>query len=299
MKIRDFDINLLTVLEAVWMTRKVTLAARSLNLGQSTVSAALTRLRRALNDELFIWSGNAMVPTPFVIGIMPEVVSLLDNARQIISYSEGQFLGVERRLVIATVDYIVALFGADLLQRAAKEAPNLSFDFVNMKPQFLSSGSRPDIDLLILPENALRVSGMEHMPLYKDEYVCIGAQDNAALYEGMSSEAFLSLRHIGYSAIPRAVFNHETMLWHEQGSEAELSLTMGNYLIFPRIVAESDAVAIMPRRLATTILGEWDIKWIIPPLPTPAIEIIAVWHQENGVDTALAWLRRTLTDITS
>ncbi|MCX7865398.1 MAG: LysR family transcriptional regulator, partial [Novosphingobium sp.] len=243
MQLRDFDMNLLVVMDAIWTTRNVSNAAKMLNLAQSTVSAALNRLRQALSDELFTWSGSEMVPTALAEQIMPDVANLLNGARTILTKSLGQVDTVERRMVIATADYVAALFGARLLKRAAAEAPQLSFDFVDMRPQFINRGARPDIDMFLLPANALRYSGLEKTILYRDSYVCIGAADNDALHDGMDPDAFLALRHIGYSAMPRVTFNHEMMLWDDLGKQASLRLTMGNYLIFARIVAASDAVA--------------------------------------------------------
>lgn len=297
MQLRDFDVNLLITMEAIWTTRNVSNAAKTLNLAQSTVSAALNRLRLALGDELFTWSGSEMVPTALAEQIMPDVSKLLNGVRTVLTKSLGQINTVERRMVIATADYVAALFGAKLLERAEREAPQLSFDFVDMRPQFINRAARPDIDLFVLPASALRTSGMEKTVLYADSYVCIGAEDNDALQEGMDADAFLNLRHIGYSAIPRIAFNHEMMLWDEQGKEANLRLTMGNYLIFARIVAASNAVAILPKRLAITLTGEWKLKWITPPLPTPELEIAAMWRPDQAKDIALAWLRDTLIDI--
>lgn len=298
MQLRDFDVNLLVTLEAVWTTRNVSNAAKTLNLAQSTVSAALNRLRQALDDELFTWSGSQMVPTPLVEQIMPDVSQLLIGVRTVLTKSLGQVATVERRLVVATADYVVALIGAQLMKRSAEQAPQLSFDFVEMRPQFINRSTRPDIDMFVFPANALRTTGMEQVSLYRDSYVCIGAAGNEALYEGMPVDDFLGLQHIGYSALPRVAFNHEMMLWDELGKETNLRLTMGNYLIFARIVAASDAVAIIPKRLATTFKGEWNLKWIEPPLPTPEIEITAMWRPDQGKDIALAWLRDALVDIT-
>lgn len=297
MQLRDFDVNLLITMEAIWTTRNVSNAAKTLNLAQSTVSAALNRLRLALGDELFSWSGSEMVPTALAEQIMPDVTNLLNGVRTVLTKSLGQVDTVERRMVIATADYVAALFGAKLLKRSAEEAPQLSFDFVDMRPQFINRAARPDIDMFLLPASALRYSGMEKAILYQDSYVCIGAADNDALQENMDPDAFLALRHIGYSAIPRIAFNHEMMLWDDLGKEANLRLTMGNYLIFARIVAASDAVAILPKRLAQSLTGEWNLKWVTPPLPTPSLEIAALWRPDQAKDIALTWLRDTLIDI--
>ncbi len=194
--------------------------------------------------------------------------------------------------MIATADYVVALFGGSLLMRAAAEAPQLSFDFVEMRPQFINRTTRPDIDLFVFPANALRTTGMEQVPLYRDSYVCIGAADNAALYENMPVDDFLSLRHIGYSALPRVAFNHEMMLWDDLGKDTNLRLTMGNYLIFARIVAASDAVAILPKRLATIADRRMEAQMDRAAAATPETEITAMWRPDQGKDIALAWLGR-------
>ncbi|MGC1468655.1 MAG: LysR substrate-binding domain-containing protein [Sphingorhabdus sp.] len=297
MQLRDFDVNLLITMEAIWTTRNVSNAAKTLNLAQSTVSAALNRLRLALDDELFTWSGSEMVPTPLAEQIMPDVAQLLNGVRTVLTKSFGKVETVERRLVIATADYVAALIGAKLFERAAAEAPQLSFDFVDMRPQFINRLTRPDIDMFIIPANALRTEGMQKQVLYQDSYVCIAAKDNDALYAGMSSDEFLALPHIGYSAMPRVIFNHEMMLWNDLDKHTNLRLTMGNYLIFARIVSSSKAVAILPKRLAESLTGEWKLKWIDIPLPTPELEIAAMWRPDQGKDIALTWLRETLVDI--
>ena len=299
MQLRDFDVNLLTTMEAIWTTRNVSNAAKTLNLAQSTVSAALNRLRLALDDELFTWSGSEMVPTPLAEQIMPDVAQLLNGVRTVLTKSFGEVETVERRIVIATADYFAALFGARLFERAMAEAPQLSFDFVDMRPQFINRSTRPDIDMFIIPANALRTEGMDKQVLYQDSYVCIAAKDNEALHADISSDEFLALPHIGYSALPRVIFNHEMMLWDDLNKYTNLRLTMGNYLIFARIVSSSNAVAILPKRLAESLTGEWNLKWIEVPLPTPELEIAAMWRPDQGKDIALTWLRETLVDIAS
>jgi LysR family transcriptional regulator, nod-box dependent transcriptional activator len=298
MQLRNFDLNLLITMEAIWATRSVSLAAKRLNLAQSTISAALNRLRDQLGDQIFVWSGHEMAPTPMGAQLMPQVVRILDEARSVLEQTHGEKADVERRVVIATVDYVVALYGAQLLTRASTEAPNVVFDVVNIRPQSIDRNSLPDIDFFICPLDALlRVAGLKHEPLYSDSYVCIGAKDNKKLYAGMPATDFLKLRHVGWSALPRVTFNHESMLWDDLDEEANYCLTMPNYLAFPRVVANSDAVAILPKRLAVTLMGEWRIKWIEPPVPVPLLEISQVWRPVKHADPTITWLRGALKDI--
>lgn len=297
MHLRDFDINLLTIMEAVWATRSVSMAARRLNLAQSTISAALNRLREQLDDELFVWNGHEMTPTPMAEQLMPLASDVLSGVRSMLEKATGTPLSVERRLVVATADYVVALFGAALIARTAAEAPNLVLDFVDLKPQLMNKTSLPDIDLFIFPFNALRVSGLSHRTLYQDRYVCVGRADNAALFEGMAADAFFALPHIGYSAMPRMTFSHESLSWEALGTEPDYRILMAAYLAFPPIVAQSDAVAIVPRRIAAVAARGLPLKWITPPVSLPELEISLVWKPGQEGDPAHQWLRNALVEI--
>ncbi|TIV26790.1 MAG: LysR family transcriptional regulator, partial [Mesorhizobium sp.] len=64
MNLNALDLNLVRVLDALLREKSVTRAGEQIGLSQPAVSAALNRLRHALNDQLFVRRGNDMVPTP-------------------------------------------------------------------------------------------------------------------------------------------------------------------------------------------------------------------------------------------
>lgn len=68
-----FDLNLLVVLDAIASEGSITRASVRLNLTQPAVSHALTRLRVAIGDPLFVRRGNAMVPTATARSILEPV----------------------------------------------------------------------------------------------------------------------------------------------------------------------------------------------------------------------------------
>src|SRR5512134_1183828 len=63
MNIEDFDLNLLHVFRAVYVTRNVSRAAERIGLSQPAVSHALTRLRLTLKDPLFVRAPGGVRPT--------------------------------------------------------------------------------------------------------------------------------------------------------------------------------------------------------------------------------------------
>src|SRR5215468_1282445 len=64
MRLRNLDLNLLLVFDAVLRERSVVRAADSLAISQPAVSHALNRLRHALKDQLFVRTPAGMSPTP-------------------------------------------------------------------------------------------------------------------------------------------------------------------------------------------------------------------------------------------
>ena len=61
--LRSLDLNLLTVFEAIYELGTVSGAADRLALSQSATSHALSRLREACRDDLFVRTRQGLSPT--------------------------------------------------------------------------------------------------------------------------------------------------------------------------------------------------------------------------------------------
>ena len=83
MNVRDVDLNLLRVFDAVLREGGVTPAASLLGLTQPAVSNALARLRKLFGDALFVRTPAGMEPTPFARELAEPVrqaLALLESA---------------------------------------------------------------------------------------------------------------------------------------------------------------------------------------------------------------------------
>ncbi|KCZ86015.1 LysR family transcriptional regulator [Hyphomonas adhaerens MHS-3] len=294
---RNIDLSLFLVMEQLWMTRSVSEAAQRLNFAQSTVSMALKRLRSQFDDELFVWNGHVMHPTPRAENLMPEIRKIIFQVRDLLDNAREDLQSAHRHFVLATADYVAELYGPQLIQRAKIEAPHFKFDFVEIKPQLINRSSLPDVDMFILPQNSLQTVGLRTEHLHLDNYVCIAHEKNEKLYDGISAEDFLRLSHVGYTAIPRTVFSHEAALWHKEGLLPNFVLTSASYSTFSRIVAESDAVGVVPGKVANLAVSTLPIKIIEPPLPCEKLDLIMVWRPDQDDDAGHEWLRKNLKAI--
>ena len=82
MHIKDLDLNLLRIFDAVHRQRSVSRAAEALGLSQPAVSQGLTRLRVALKDALFIRAGRGVAPTPAADALAHAVQQALSLVSQ-------------------------------------------------------------------------------------------------------------------------------------------------------------------------------------------------------------------------
>src|SRR6185436_14718837 len=79
------DLNLLVLFEAVLEERHVGRAAERLNLSSSAVSHGLGRLRRLLNDPLFLKTPKGVVPTARATELAEPIADILARVRSVIS----------------------------------------------------------------------------------------------------------------------------------------------------------------------------------------------------------------------
>src|SRR5438445_2505101 len=75
------DLKLLVIFEEIYKTRSVSRAGENLGMAQSSVSVALTRLRRHFNDPLFVRTAEGMQPTPYATELLSPVREALELLR--------------------------------------------------------------------------------------------------------------------------------------------------------------------------------------------------------------------------
>src|SRR6188474_3982581 len=82
------DLNLLALFEVVLEERHVGRAAERLRLTPSAVSHGLGRLRRMLNDPLFLRTPKGVVPTARATELAAPVADILARVRAVVSFAE-------------------------------------------------------------------------------------------------------------------------------------------------------------------------------------------------------------------
>src|SRR5687768_5722774 len=82
------DLNLFVLFEAVLEERHVGHAAERLKLSPSAISHGLGRLRRLLNDPLFLKHPKGVVPTARATALAEPIARVLAQARQVVASAD-------------------------------------------------------------------------------------------------------------------------------------------------------------------------------------------------------------------
>ena len=145
--LRSLDLNLLTIFEAIYELGTVSGAADRLALSQSATSHALSRLRPACNDNLFVRVRQGLSPTPVANEMYPAIKQALEALRTTLAEASGfDPAQSQRKFHISIPHPIVPLYALALRAAAAAVAPSIviTFDTVS-RPMYLDGNVRDGI----------------------------------------------------------------------------------------------------------------------------------------------------------
>jgi len=291
-KLGAIDLNLLVVFDAIMQERNVTSAGRRLGLSQPAMSHALIRLRHMMKDDLFIRSPKGMVPTPRAEQLATPIRQSLDGLQHSLEPPEFDASKATRSFRIAVDNYAAIVLVGPLASRLLKTAPGVTIDFrpsgtLNL-PDLLD---RAEIDLAI---GAFSTPGerFSRQPLLQDEFVTVLRKNHQATMTGeLSIEIFSALPHLEISSVHHATDFIDQVLARRK-LKRRIALR-APFLSAVRILAASDMVSVLPRRIAEELIRYRPL--VIRPLShsSPIIETTMIWPRRLDNQPAHRWLRDT------
>src|SRR5262245_26518300 len=173
MNIQEVDLNLLRVFDAVLRDGSVTGAATRLGLTQPAVSNSLARLRRMLDDALFVRTQTGMLPTPYAQGLAEPVRQALALVENALALHAGFDPATSRRVFrLHMSDIGEMVFLPRLLERVQRAAPGVRIEATALPLGEINGAlAAGALDLAVgaLPG----LEGVRSRLLLQDPYVCM------------------------------------------------------------------------------------------------------------------------------
>jgi len=288
------DLNLLVALRALLEEANVTRAGERIEVGQSSMSTALSRLRVQFGDELLVRVGRDYELTPLARLILPQLQLTLPLVENALMSHEGFDPATSKRVYRLMMSDFSALQLKPLLAQALDEAPHIQFDIVSL-PQRPTDAEREMMSHdFVVSVPGIGIEGEKH-PLFVDDYVCIIDKANPALVDGqLSWEAFVSLPQVVVNFGAAHLTPADRRL-SELGFKREPHVKTTSFLTMPSIIAGTDLVGIVPRRLVQQTTDGTGVIGVDPPFGKVDLYQTLWWHHSHNNDEGHAWLRRILT----
>lgn len=292
MNIRNIDLNLLVILDALIAERSVSRAAHRLGLTQSAVSHALRRLRALFGDELLMRSAGGMDLTARAIQLAEELRVVLGQIQSMVN-QRGDFDPATSNRVfrLRVSDYVSSFLLGRLCRVMRTEAPGARLDVGH----FSETGEDligDEIHVRLGPESGSR-SKYSRLRVFEDEFVVVMSKRHPLARQEMTLERYVSLVHLKVAASAIGTNLIEDAL-ARRGLKRDIAMRVPSWLDVHPIVATTDLVAVLPRRWTQT--RPFTTACVIKRLPLDDVELAidAVWHPRHDDDRGHAWVRTTI-----
>ncbi|MEN9714926.1 MAG: hypothetical protein RJA35_393 [Actinomycetota bacterium] len=284
------DLNLLIALRALLEEANVTRAGDRVNMSQSSMSSALSRLRLQFNDELLVRVGRDYELTPMGQLLLPQLQRTLPLIERALR-SEGEFepANSDRVFKLMLTDYSATEI-KPILALALEQAPDISFDIVGLPHEPTDSARDLTVNDFVVTVPGVGVQG-DYFKLFTDQYVCLADRNNPVLHDGeISWEDFLAAEK-AVCNFGRAHLLPPERRMNELGHQLKPHVVTNSYLPLGHIVAGTDLIAIVPSRVARLLPDDSPVVVVQPPFGQVDANLTLWWHPSHNSDPAHVWLR--------
>jgi DNA-binding transcriptional LysR family regulator len=305
MNLASFDLNLLKVLDALLREGSTVAAGRRVGLSQPAVSAALGRLRHALGDPLFVRHGPRLEPTDHARGLAGPLREILDRAEEVLA-GPARFESARARDVfhLSASDFFTEMLVPPLMARLGAVAPRVGLRVTDrFGPGRLHETRDARSDLLILPEESGPPGWLDWTPAFRSGFEMVARAGHPALEaagvgpgEAPSLDLFCALPQVRYA--PRdETEGLEDLILAGLGRRREVRLAVPDFGSIQRVVAATDLVGILPRRLAAKAAAG-EALWAHPlPFRVPHLMLGLYWPKRLASSPPQAWLRSEVLEL--
>lgn len=288
---RNLDVHLVETLDHLLRERSVTMTAHRLGVSQPAVSASLAKLRRHFDDQLLVREGGQYVLTPLAATLAERTPAALAQMQGLFHLDEFDPATTEREFSLVASDHVTTVYGPGLVTALRAEAPYAGIRFAPAGPSAGGfAGRLLEVDGLVLPRAS--VPDFPFVDVATDDWVLVVSRHLAPADAGLSlpelqTRPWVTFRLHGGHVPPLEYL-------HSQGIETRIDVVVSDFVSIPFLVAGTDRIGLLPRRLATLLAEPSQTRVVESPVPLPALIMTLLFHPAKELDPAHAWLRQLL-----
>lgn len=281
--LRNIDLNLLTIFEAVYVHKGIVNAAKVLNLTPSAISQSIQKLRLIFPDPLFIRKGQGVTPTAYALHLHEYISQGLESILGALDLT-GSY-DKQRTITIGTPPSIGALVIPIIFQAIKEHAPHLMMrnipvnDAENQLSQFQTD--------LIIDTNIASSRTINHHVLYSDRMMLVCRKGHPCLNEPINEAVLQKYEHTLLMMEGQKLSGLRQRV-QDLFPERQVSFSSYNVFTIAALIGNSDMLGLMPTRLFKLFSGCWPLVEIdFPPLSSERLDISLYYNKLSLRDPVL------------
>lgn len=295
MHLRNVDLNLLTVFDAVMQMQNVTRAAQVLGMSQPAVSNAVSRLKVMFNDELFVRYGRGIQPTlraKQLFGPVRQALQLVHNELPGAGFEPEKSDRIFNLSICSPIDIKLA---PKIVERIKTQTPNITVNINSYLNDNIEHQLKyQEVEFFINYKQFDKMEFQSH-PLFNDEVVLAVSNKHPSIKESVTEEMLLNEHHSIVSLDDIGSFSS----CYYKGTVLEDLITyQGTDLnSVLNIVSKTSLVAIAPKWLVECYSQQLDIKAVSLPWEQNTRPCYLIWHESTARDKGHLWMKDLLSEV--
>lgn len=292
------DLNLLRILLAIYETGTVTAAAERMRMSQPAASAALSRLRESLGDELFVRNGARMEATAraqSIIARTRDVIEVID--REILpnpAFEPSRFTG---DIVLCMSEIGELVFLPRLRLQLRQQAQQARVVTLGLSPRELEEALHDGtVDAAVGYYPDLTSPAIKQCPLYNHDLTCLVRSGHPIATARMELSDFIEGEHV----LVKDGGRNQEMFEQELATrkvERKIVLRTSHYMSVPSVLVDSDLIVVLPRALAEFFVARGGVRTIDPPFEIGRYDLKYYEHRRYTQDPKVQWLRAIIVEL--
>lgn len=301
MNLRNIDLNLLVVLDALLNERNVSRAGQRIGLSQSAMSAALARLREVFQDPLLVRVGRELALTRYAEELTIPVRETLARIEQTLQQRPAfNPKSDARTFSISASDYACLVLLTHFVRALAVEAPNVTLHLLPRSREPASMLQKDHVDIVIEPSELFGETELPSSSLWADRWLCaVDAKNPYVKNKSISRKKFLELPHLVYGIGVDRQLNLADRHLAQMGLERRIGVTVESFLLVPFLIQGTHLVSLVLERAARRLAQTTHVWTLESPFELPDIHERMYWHPRHTTDSGHRWLRERLQSMAS
>lgn len=287
---KNQELQLLYVFDAIMTERSVTRAADRLAMTQPAVSNAISRMRQIWNDPVFVRKGRNIEPTSYALSLWDQVNGPMYDLANAVSATQFDPATAKRTFRIAATDVTVELIWRQLIELLEQEAPGVDVHAVPYTPEGAYTLLREaHVDLAVGLVNQHDRS-LRSTWLFDAGYKLAMRSGHPLAGKPVTLDDFLAAKQLMVSMSGEAYGPVDQFL-DQKGLSRRISATVNHFSIVPELLRTSDLIAAIPELISRDCGFSRGLWMADLPFEVDPASLYVIWHSRHNRDPGVLWIR--------